>query len=76
MVEKMQESKTAMWNEIQSLSRKDPIVSSAFELHAEGMIEDKEGILMRIVLMQQEQITAMQLTQKKLIENKYESTIF
>ena len=65
------ESKQGMWDQIQKLKLTSPIVGSVFELYEQGMIEDKEGILMKAVLMLQEQAKAYEITNQRLMSDYY-----
>lgn len=65
------EEKSVMWEQILWLRAKSPIVKMAFDLLEEGMLEDKENLLMIIVLRQQQQIKALELTNQNLIADKY-----
>lgn len=67
----MTESKKGMWDQIEAMKASNPIIAAAFELHGEGMIEDKEGILMRAVVMMDEQIKRLETTQQNLLQARY-----
>ena len=67
----MTEEKSVMWEEIKALAKRDPIVKMAFDLLDEGMLEDKENLLMLIVLRQQEQIKALEIAHQRLQSDFY-----
>jgi len=67
----MTESKQEMWSAVQGMAKSCPIAEAAFVLLNEGMLEDQVHVLMRIVLMQKDQIDRMQKIQSNLLEKRY-----
>lgn len=56
----MSEEKAELWRDIVNMAASCPIIGSGFELLEQGMLEDKEHLLIYVLVSQQKQISALE----------------